>query len=135
MKRRAQVALVMHAPLGTAFAACAEHVLGGPTPLRIYDVQADACPDLAATQLLQMLTPEAGQGTLILCDVYGATPFNVAARAARALREQGYAVRLVTGANLCMVLKALTESFPDLAQFSVSLLEGARKGIVEAEYT
>jgi len=130
----AHIVLVMHAPLGTAFATCAQHVLGHPTALSVVDVAADAPPESAVAQLTQawMRLP-AQDELLVLSDIYGATPFNIAVQALRDIKEQGRVAHLITGTNLCMVLKALTESAQHPQRFAERVRLGALRGIVDAD--
>jgi len=130
----AHIVLVMHAPLGTAFAACARHVLGHGTTLSVVDVAADAPPEPIVAQLTQawMRLP-ARDALLVLSDIYGATPFNIAVQALRNIKEQGRVAHLITGTNLCMVLKALTESTQHPQRFAERVRLGALRGIVDAD--
>jgi len=130
----AHIVLVMHAPLGTAFATCAQHVLGHPTALSVVDVAADAPPESAVAQLTRawMCLP-AQDELLVLSDIYGATPFNIAVQALRDIKEQGRVAHLITGTNLCMVLKALTESAQHPQRFAERVRLGALRGIVDAD--
>jgi len=127
-----QIILVMHAPLGEAFASCAQHILGAPPALTVLDVQPDAVPDACVAQLTQTMRAHDG-GTLILCDIYGATPFNIASRAVKQATGQGLTAHLITGTNLCMVLKALTEQRDNPDALSEKVRLGALKGIVNAD--
>ena len=129
----AGIVLVMHAPLATAFAECARHVLGGPPALQVFDVHPEDNPDELVPRLADLLARDRGEGTLILCDIYGATPFNIAKRALAREAQQGGRSRLVTGTNLCMVLKALTEKQKMPEQLSAMVRQGALKGIVDAD--
>lgn len=130
------VVLVMHAPLGSAFSRCAEHVLGEPQPhLHVFDVMADADVDLASQQLAEQLIQLPPPGTLVLCDLYGATPFNVAQRAIALAHEQGVNACLLTGTNLYMVLKALTDPLDDPEALCASVRCGVLRGIVGSEST
>ncbi len=104
-----RVVLVMHAPLGTALARCAAHVLGEPGPLCVIDVDADADPGTVQAQVLKTLLQAPQQACVVLSDLYGATPFNIAQRAVEQARTRGLRVALLGGTNLNMVLKALTD--------------------------
>lgn len=133
-----RIVLVMHEPLGQAFAACAEHILGGKPLLTVFDVASDDSVDERTEQLFELLTAQdehgvAEDGILILCDIFGATPFNIANRALKKALERNIVGHLITGTNLCMVLKALTEQqeAPDALSEKVRL--GALKGIVNAD--
>src|SRR3546814_19924036 len=85
----ARIVLVMHEPLGAAFAACAEHVLGRSVELTVFDVAPDADPASQVTLLARKLLGTPDEATLVLCDIFGATPFNIAKRALRLATETG----------------------------------------------
>ncbi|HEY9279018.1 MAG TPA: PTS sugar transporter subunit IIA [Eoetvoesiella sp.] len=128
-----RIVLVMHAPLGAAFSACAQHILGAGPKLTVFDVQPDDQPDQLVMQLTQLLVQEPQSSTLMLCDIFGATPFNIASRALKLAIEQGVTGHLITGTNLCMVLKALTDQQENPDEFSEKVRLGALKGIVNAD--
>jgi PTS system ascorbate-specific IIA component len=128
-----RIILVMHAPLGAAFSACVEHILGARPNLTVFDIAPDAPPDEQVIQLAKLLTQEHSNGTLMLCDIFGATPFNIASRALKLALEQGSTAHLITGTNLCMVLKALTDQQENPDEFSEKVRLGALKGIVNAD--
>lgn len=129
----ARIVLVMHAPLATAFSECARHVLGRPPELLVFDVRPEDTPDELVPRLARLLAEARSQGVLILCDIYGATPFNIASRALRQETEQGGRGQLLTGTNLCMVLKALTEKQKMPDQLSEIVRLGAMKGIINTD--
>jgi PTS system ascorbate-specific IIA component len=129
-----RIVLVMHAPLGTAFSVCAEHVLGHKSDLRVFDIQPDDPPDRIVPQLADLLTDPLADGTLILCDIFGATPFNIASQALKSATERGATGHLITGTNLCMVLKALTDQQKNPDKLSENVRLGALKGIIDADH-
>jgi len=126
-----RLALVMHEPLGAAFSACAEHVLGRVPDLQVFDVSPDAEPQEQADRILAWLHAEGpDKPVLILCDLYGATPFNVAQQVQRQALDEGYSVHMLTGTNACMVLKALTDQQENPDSLSERVRQGALRGIV-----
>ncbi|MYN12019.1 PTS sugar transporter subunit IIA [Pusillimonas sp. TS35] len=128
----ARIVLVMHEPLGSAFADCASHVLGHEPGLVVFDVPATADPEAEVTRLARLL--QAGKdAVLVLCDIYGATPFNIAKRAVRLANAHGTDAHLITGTNLCMVLKALTDQQENPDKLSENVRQGALRGIVDAD--
>ena len=77
------ILIIAHGPLGETLIQCATHVLG-QRPARISSVivAGRGDPDAVYAQV-ERLVPELndGSGVLILTDMIGATPSNVAARA------------------------------------------------------
>lgn len=130
-----RIILVMHAPLGQAFAACAEHVLGRKPMLSVFEVKPDDAIDERVDQLYSLLIEPSDDGVLVLCDIYGATPFNIASRALKKALARGVIGHMVTGTNLCMILKALTDQQEAPADLSEKVRLGAMKGIVNADCT
>lgn len=128
----AHIVLVMHDPLGRAFAQCAAHVLGREPALTVFDVVADENPEVATERLVAELADHQGGTILVLSDIFGATPFNIARKALARLDQQGAHGHLVTGTNLCMVLKALTDNQDDPEKFSETIRQAAVRGIVDA---
>ena len=128
----ARIILVMHEPLGRAFAECAAHVLGREPQLTVFDVVADENPEVVTDRLTGMLACNVDGTTLLLSDIFGATPFNIARKALARASEKGGQGHLVTGTNLCMVLKALTANQDDPEKFSETIRQAAVRGIVDA---
>lgn len=130
------VVLVMHQPLGDAFAQCARHVLGGELPhLHVVDIAPDADIDRVCDGLVQQLMGYTPQGALVLCDLYGATPFNIAQRAVQRVRKHGVSAAILSGANLYMVLKALTDPVADPESLRDSVRARVLRGIVGSDST
>ncbi|MFA7438887.1 PTS sugar transporter subunit IIA [Castellaniella sp.] len=130
----ARIALVMHLPLGAAFKQCAAHILGATPELPVFDIAPDADPQAEIDKLSRWLhAGDPREPVLLLCDLYGATPFNIASQARQQALEEGRVVHLLTGTNACMVLKALTDSSAGAGCFSDRVLQGALRGIVDAQ--
>lgn len=126
------ILLVAHAPLAHALRAAALHVFAeAAADIAAVDVQAEATPEasLAAVQAaLAGLPREAG--VLILVDVLGATPCNVAQRLV-----DGERVQLATGVNLPMLLRALTYRHEPLPSMLAKALAGGTQGIMPLPLT
>ena len=121
------ILLVTHNGLGDSFADCIKHVLGEvPRNLKVLSVLASDDPQkkLAEGQaLIKQL--DAGSGVLILADIFGATPSNIARQLCHAERVMG-----VAGVNLPMLLRVVCHpptTLPELAKIAV---EGGRECIV-----
>lgn len=125
-----QVVLVMHKPLGSAFAHCAGHVLGCEPNVVLMDISPADSPEEKVTQLETTLAQ--AESTLVLTDIYGATPFNIARKAVEAIQASGGNAELVTGVNLCMIIKALTGPRDNLYELVELVRASGTKGIVNA---
>ena len=121
------VLLLTHEAMGAALVGAARHVLGRlPLPVDVVEVEASADPDStlkhAAAQARGLY---GGDGVLVLTDLYGSTPCNVAQR----LPGLGITTHCVSGLNLPMLLRVLNypeQSLDELAQTAAS---GGRGGI------
>ena len=122
--------LVMHEPLGSALAECARHVLGQAPELTVIDFKPTDQPEKRLPEVLQVLTQSPVLPVLILSDLFGATPFNTARKALDLARSEGVEGELLAGANLCMVLKALTSPQDDFHALLRSVRASATRGIV-----
>ncbi|HUQ29843.1 MAG TPA: PTS fructose transporter subunit IIA [Usitatibacter sp.] len=125
------ILIVSHGAFGESLIHSASHVLGRrPLYLRQLGVTVHDDPDAilpVAVDLIRFL--DQGQGVLILSDIYGATPSNIASRLLVPGRVEG-----VAGVNLPMLIKALTyrdESvLDDLVDKAIS---GATEGVLRME--
>jgi len=122
------ILLVTHLGIGTALSAVAGRLLG-PLPLAVeaFEIAYDADPDAvlpAASAALRRV--DGGDGVLVLTDVYGATPANVAAR----LAHLGTPVRRVSALSLPMLLRVLNYPELPLDELPAVAAAGARNGVV-----
>lgn len=123
----AGVLVVAHNALGESLIECVKHILGRvPENVKVLSVYAedDLQQKLAEGRaLIKQL--DRGKGVLILSDIFGATPSNVARQLCRTEHIMG-----VAGVNLPMLLRVVCypdRTMPELAQIA---LEGGRECIV-----
>jgi PTS system ascorbate-specific IIA component len=121
------ILLLTHETMGDALIATARHVLGRlPVPLQAFAVPPDSDVEAAlreaATRVRQL---DRGAGVLVLTDVYGATPSNVAQR----LPGLGLDIRRVSGLNLPMLLRVLNYPEQSLDELTQTAAAGGRAGI------
>lgn len=125
-----RILIVAHAPLAAALKACAEHVFGrGAQDVIAIDVQ----PDQDAAHWLAQADALLGQATtpvLVLNDVFGATPFNVARALADWCASHQMPARVLTGANVPMLLRAITYRDEPLADLVERAESGAVQGVI-----
>ena len=118
------VLIVTHGEIGTSLLNSAAQILGGaPAQVATLSVWRHDDPDdlvLRARELLERI--DGGDGVLVLTDIYGATPGNIAMRLLEKGRVEG-----ISGVNLPMLIRALTYRNEPLA----AVVEKARSGGVE----
>ena len=128
--------IVAHTPLASAFAAGASHVYScaperAESQVRVLDVVPDADVNATIERARQLVAEvDSGAGVLVLVDVFGATPGNVAAR----LAEPGR-VAVVAGLNLPMLLRALCYRDGKLADTVEKALAGGAQGVLQVAAT
>ncbi|WP_412478310.1 PTS sugar transporter subunit IIA [Azonexus sp. IMCC34839] len=121
------ILLITHGSYGEALLQNACHVLNKRPPLlnqlgmSAQDDPLDMLP--LARQMLQLV--DGGNGVLLLTDVYGASPANLALKLLEPGRIEG-----LTGANLPMLLRALTYRDKDLQTALIRARDGGRDGIL-----
>ena len=122
------VLLITHEGIGRSLVAVATGLLG-TLPLRTeaFEVPFDSDPDALLPQASAALRRvDGGDGVLVLVDVYGASPSNLAARVARL----GTPVRRVSGASLPMLLRVMNYAELGLADLPPVAAAGARNGVL-----
>lgn len=121
------ILLIAHAPLAHALRECALHVFpdcgGGVAAL---DVQPNVPPEESLAQARILLEQLGTASTLVLTDVFGATPCNVAQRLTDGVRS-----RLVTGANLPMLLRAVSYRNEPLESVVNRAVVGGTQGVMQ----
>lgn len=122
--------IVAHDRLGQALMDTATGTLGHcPLRARVLPVARDCEPPemrrRAATDAEELDT---GDGVLVLTDIYGSTPGNIACSL---LPRPG--VRVIAGMNLSMLIRVF--NYPDLAldELAAKAVSGGRDGIVLCE--
>jgi PTS system ascorbate-specific IIA component len=121
------ILIVSHGAFGEALIHCASHVLG-KRPLRVSQLGVTVHDDPEAIlpqaqELVRQL--DGGEGVLVLTDLLGATPSNIATRLLEPGRVEG-----VAGVGLPMLIRALTYREEPLATVAAKALSGGREGVV-----
>ena len=122
------VLLLTHSGVGPGMLGAARGIVG-PLPLKTAAIEAGfgEAPEqvlIRASAALREL--EQGAGVLVLTDVYGATPSNVAAK----LANLGGRVRRVAGASLPMLLRVMNYPEQSLDDLVKTATAGARNGVI-----
>ena len=120
------ILIVSHGAFGESLIHCASHVLGKrPLYVRQVGVTVHDDPDEilpVAEDLIRFL--DQGQGVLVMTDIYGATPSNIAAKLLKPGRVEG-----VAGVNLPMLIRALTYRGESLETVVAKALSGGTEGV------
>lgn len=122
------ILLITHEGIGPALIAVASRLLHS-LPLRVeaLEVPFDGDPDtllpLASAALRRV---DGGDGVLVLTDLYGATPSNLAAKVARL----GTPVRRVSALSLPMLLRVMNYADLALDELPAVAAAGARNGVL-----
>lgn len=122
------VLLLTHPGIGTALRAVVQKVLGNPTlPVEVLEVPFDAPLDELSMQARGALGRlDGGEGVLILTDLYGASPSNLAAR----LTRIGTPARRVSALSLPMLLRVMNYAELELDDLPAVAAAGARNGAI-----
>ena len=129
------ILLIAHAPLANALRQCALHVFPdcGAAVMAI-DVQPNLSPDetfaTARIALEQLRGGPQVDGVLVLADIFGATPSNVAQKLV-----DGVSSRLITGVNLPMLLRAVTYRHESLDTLVSRAVVGGTQGVMQVAIT
>src|SRR6478752_5657007 len=125
------ILLITHEGIGSALVATATRLLG-QLPLRAealevpYDADAEALLPIASAAIRRV---DGGAGVLVLTDLYGATPSNLAAKVA----QLGTPVRRVSALSLPMLLRVMNYADLTLDELPAVAAAGARNGVIVDE--
>jgi PTS system mannose-specific IIA component len=125
------ILIIAHAPLASALKTCVLHVYpDAAAGVVALDVAPNDSPEItrAAAQALmaQLATPQA----LVLTDVFGATPCNVAQKVV-----DGFNTKLVAGVNLPMLLRTVNYRHEALDVLVTRALAGGAQSIMQVAVT
>ena len=122
--------LITHGSLGESLIQCACHVLDRrPAQTVQLGVSAQDDPDDLLPLARQMLGwADNGNGVLVLTDMFGATPSNVAAKLVEAGR-----IEAIAGVNLPMLLRVLTYRERDMQTLIERAVSGGCDGVIHIE--
>lgn len=122
------ILLLTHEGIGTALLAVATRLLR-QLPLKAeafelpFDADLDAVLPAASAAMRRV---DDGDGVLVLTDLYGASPSNLAAKLARL----GTPVRRVAALNLPMLLRVMNYADHGLDDLPAIAAAGARNGVI-----
>ena len=125
------ILIIAHAPLASALRQCVLHVVpDSADKVGVFDVQPNVPPEETLAGARLALTLLNAKEVLVLTDIFGATPCNVA----QTLID-GIGSRLVAGVNLPMLLRAVTYSHEALESMVTRAMAGATQGVISISAT
>ena len=121
------ILIISHGDLGNSLINCANHIMGRrPEHLVHLGVTIQDDPDVIILNALELLKQlDCGDGVLILSDICGATPCNIATELVNPGR-----VECLSGVNLSMLIRALTYRDKSLELFIEKALSGGKEGVM-----
>ena len=118
--------IVTHDRIGETLLRTAKRMFGDlPLPVEVLSVTVDVNPESlsqTASGLVERLND--GDGVLVLTDMYGSTPSNIAF----GLMQPGR-VQVISGINLPMLIRTLNYANLDLPSLTVKAVSGGKEGI------
>jgi PTS system ascorbate-specific IIA component len=121
------VLIVAHSSLADSLVSAVSHVLGGrPAQFAALPVAADDDPSLLLPKARDAVAKlDTGDGVVILADLYGATPCNLAMK----LTKPG-SVELIAGVSLPMLVRTFTYRTRGLDTLVKKAVSGGCEGVI-----
>lgn len=123
------VLIISHDEIGSALLSAVKQAFGSELPLSVATVAlaSSADPEILIPKLKKVLQAmNQGDGVLILTDLFGSTPSNIA-RNIQDCQE----TRIVTGLNLPMLIRVMNYPQLSLAELAEKARTGGQCGIIE----
>jgi mannose PTS system EIIA component len=123
--------IIAHAPLASALRQCVLHVFpDNSAGVVALDVQPNLPPEETLAQARFMFKHMGTSHALVLADVFGATPCNVAQKLV-----DGVNSKLIAGINLPMLLRTVSYRHEPLDALVVRALAGGTQGVMQVAIT
>ena len=123
--------IIAHAPLASALRQCVLHVFPDDSAAVLaFDVQPNVPPEETLAGAQRALASLQSTQTLVLTDVFGATPCNVAKKLVDGLNS-----KLIAGVNLPMLLRTVTYRRELLDALVGRALAGGAQGVMQVGTT
>jgi PTS system ascorbate-specific IIA component len=122
------VLLITHPGIGSSLLNIATRIIGSSTlPVKCLEVPPDAPLEPVCERARSMLKVlDRGAGVLVLTDIYGATPHNIA----REVACGGANMSVISGLNLPMLVRVFNYPNDDLDTLASKAAEGGSRGIM-----
>ncbi len=125
------ILIIAHAPLASALRQCVMHVFpDSAEAVSALDVQPNVPPEESLAQARALMRQMRLPQTLVVTDVFGATPCNVAQRLIDGINS-----KLITGVNLPMLLRTVSYRHESLDALIARAMIGATQGVIQVAVT
>jgi len=126
-----RILIIAHAPLAQALRDCAMHVYAEcAADVIALDVLPDAQPEDTLAQAIDAAGEALNNGLLVLTDIFGATPANVAQKLVA-----GSHAKLIAGVNLPMLFRSVCYRHEPLDALVARALTGGTQGVMQVAIT
>ncbi len=125
------ILIISHNEIASALLNTVKQTFGSelPLPIATVELQADTDPEELIPKLKNAVKAlDQGDGVLILTDLFGSTPSNVAQKV-----QDCKSIRIVSGLNLPMLIRVMNYPSLDLANLTEKARTGGQCGIMECE--
>lgn len=125
------ILIVAHAPLASALRDCVLHVFPDSAhAVSALDVLPNAPPEESLAQARALMRQLDARQVLVLTDVFGATPCNVAHKLV-----DGVHSKLIAGVNLPMLLRTVSYRHESLDALVSRAMVGGTQGVIQVAVT
>ncbi|MGQ3168600.1 MAG: PTS sugar transporter subunit IIA [Hydrogenophaga sp.] len=125
------ILIMAHAPLASALRQCVLHVFpDSEDAVSALDLQPNVPPEESLAQARALMRQMRLPQTLVVTDVFGATPCNVAQKLIDGINS-----KLVTGVNLPMLLRTVSYRHESLDALISRAMIGATQGVIQVAVT
>lgn len=98
-----------------------------PLPVKTISIRYNSNPNTIVKRLNQLADNlEQGEGVLVLTDLFGSTPSNIAQRI-----HHHPQIQIISGLNLPMLLRIMNYPQLSLKQLAKKALSGGKKGVIQ----
>jgi len=124
------ILIITHSNIGSSLYDAVVSVIGNsPLPTKLLPVSLDSDPENLVDMARQLVAQlDEGQGVLVLTDMYGSTPSNIACKLANGQ------VNVVAGINLPMLVRVMNYPNLDLQQLATKALSGGHEGVISCQH-
>lgn len=121
------ILIITHDGIGPALLGTTSHMLGGcPLNSRLLMASRDSDPQELEHQAEEFVEAlDTGDGVLVLTDLYGSTPSNIATK----MMKKSF-IRVVSGVNLSMLVRVFNYPSLSLEELAEKAVSGGQDGII-----